>query len=805
MDLFDLIVKLILNKDDYEKGLDDAEDDAKKTGGGIGNALGTAGKVAGAALGAASSAVTALATQSVKAYGDFEQLEGGVETLFGAGGKSLEDFAKDAKVTAKDIENSGIDWDKYADTYWMQEGGLSSLFEEMQYNMDEIGTSAEELQDYLHFEYDLDIEDAKTAIEAYQNALTDENIQAKYESMMAAQESVMQNAADAYANAGMSANDYMQTVIGMAGALNKATGDTEKSADLADMAIRDMADNVNKMGTSMEMVQNAYTGFSRGNFTMLDNLALGFAGTKEGMEELLAQAEQISGIEYNIDSYADIVEAIHVVQDEMGITGTTAEEAMGTIQGSFSMLSAAWQNLVAGFGKEDVDLGGLIDNVVESATAVIDNLQPVIGRVLEGIGHFIESAAPVIAEKLPQILNDALPVLLNAGTTMIISLTEGFIQGLPTLVTSLMEVIQNIGNAIADALPTLIPMITEAVIGIAEALTNPEALTGIIGAGVSIITALIEGIIEAIPVLIEALPTIIENIMTAVQEGLPLIIQGIITLMTMIVEQLPVIVMTIIEVLPTIIEMIATTLISLIPMLIDAGIQLFLALAQAIPESIPQIIAKIPDIIMGIITALTDAIPDLIDAGIQLFVALVGNMPQIITTIVSEIPRIIVAIVKGFIESVPKIVDCGKKLMEGLAKGIVAGVTAPIKAIKDAGKKVVDNAKKFFGIHSPSKLFEEIGDFIDQGMAIGIEGNIDKVSQAMNAMEDAASFSDDPFADEWSTSTQLVGKASSTNSDNSQPVTAILEIDKVQLAKVVFDLNNAETQRIGVNLASGGY
>jgi phage-related protein len=804
MDLFELVAKLILDTDDYEKGLDDAKDDAGKAGGGIGAALGTAGKVAGVALTTATTAVSALATQSVKLYAESEQLEGGIETLFGAGGKSIEEYAETAKATAKDIENSGIDWDKYANTAWMENGGFQGLFDEIQYNMDELGTSAQELEEYLHFEYDLDVEDAKAAIEAYQNALTDESVTAKYESLMAAQEDVMNNAAKAYQTAGMSANDYMETVIGMAGALNKATGDTEESARLADMAIVDMADNVNKMGTSMEMVQNAYTGFSRGNYTMLDNLALGFAGTKEGMEQLLAQAESISGIEYDISSYADIVNAIHVVQTDMGIAGTTTEEAMKTISGSFGMVKASWENLVAGFGKEDADIGGLVGNFVQSAEYLLDNVEPVFSRVLEGIGAFVESIAPVLAEKLPEIVNEALPIILNAGATLILKLAEGVIQSLPTLTATIMQIITGIGNTIAEALPTLIPMIAEAVVGIVEAFSDPEALSGVLQAGVAIITGLIEGILAAIPVFIEALPTIIENLMNVIKENLPIIIEALISIVVMIAQQLPVIIMSIIEMLPTIIEMVVSTLISLIPVLIDGAIQLFLGIAQAIPQAIPEIIAKIPDIIMSIITALTDMIPELIDAGVQLFVALVGNMPQIILTIVSEMPQIISAIVKGFIDSVPKIAECGVKLMEGLAKGIIQGIVAPIKAIKEAGKKVVDNAKKAFGIHSPSKVFEELGDFIDQGFALGITDNLDAVSQAMNEMRDATAAPVDDFEDFWNTSTSTIQTGATAADKGGQMVTAILEVDKVQLGKVVFELNKSEMQRMGVNLAQGG-
>lgn len=242
---------------------------------GIGSALKGVGGTVAASLGAAMAGVGAVAKEAFSSFANYQQLTGGIETLFGAGGKSLEEFASEAKATKADIENSGINWDKYANTAWMQNGGLSGMFDEMKYNIEELGTSADELAEYLHFEYDLDMSDAVAAVKAYQDAVTDEDVIKKYSSLKEAQDLVMSNAANAWQTAGLNANEYMETVSSFAASLKQSTSSTIEAANAADMAVQDMADNSAKMGTSMEAIQNAYNGFAKQNYTMLDNLKLG--------------------------------------------------------------------------------------------------------------------------------------------------------------------------------------------------------------------------------------------------------------------------------------------------------------------------------------------------------------------------------------------------------------------------------------------------------------------------------------------------------------------------------------------------
>ena len=358
---------------------------------------------------------------------------------------------------------------------------------------------------------------------------------------------MMQYAEEAATSTGQSMNAFMETAIGSSAAMiSSLGGDQQRAAELTNQAMIDMADNANKLGTDMEMIQNAYTGFSRGNFTMLDNLALGFSGTREGMQELLAQAQEISGVEYNIDSYADIVEAIHVVQDEMGIAGTTMAEANGTIQGSIGQLTASWANLITGLADPSADLTSLIDNVVTNAGTALTNLIPVITNALGGMAQAIGTLAPVIADSLPGLVQQIVPPLLVAAADIVQSLVQGIIavlptlapvatdlvvdfamfivENLPALISASIGIILAVVQGITNALPDLIPAAVSAVLQICEALTNPDMIVQLVDAALRIIVALGEGLVMAIPVLIEQIPTILVNIIEAFAQLGPMLL-----------------------------------------------------------------------------------------------------------------------------------------------------------------------------------------------------------------------------------------------------------------------------------------
>lgn len=247
-------------------------------------------------------------------------------------------------------------------------------------------------------------------------------------------DTVMSYADNAYKTAGLSANQYMETVTGFSASLLQSLGgDTEKAAQTADMAMTDMADNANKMGTAMDSIQNAYQGFAKQNYTMLDNLKIGYGGTKEEMERLLADAQQLSGVKYDISSFSDIVEAIHVVQTEMGITGTTAQEASTTIEGSINAMKAAWTNLVTGIAQEDGDLEGLMSSFTESVATAGSNILPRVQTILENMGALIQEVVPQLTAEIPAMIEQVVPPLVEAGGKLLGGLALGLTQAAPQL------------------------------------------------------------------------------------------------------------------------------------------------------------------------------------------------------------------------------------------------------------------------------------------------------------------------------------------------------------------------------------
>lgn len=363
---------------------------------------------------------------------------------------------------------------------------------------------------------------------------------------------IEQNANRAFETAGLSANEYMETALTFAASLNnslmESEGNISRSADLTDQIIVDMADNVNKMGTSMESIQNAYRGFSRGNFTMLDNLALGFAGTKEGMQDLLNKAQEISGIEYNIDSFADIADAIHVVQENMGITGTTSKEASGTITGSVASIGAAWKNLVAGMANPDADLGVLIEQFVNTGVTALNNLMPTILNALSGLGSLVTQITPVLVQMIPNLVATLVPPLIDAAIQLVNALiqalpdilalivdqipvlfnliVETILSMLPMIIELGLQLILALSQGLIDSLPTLIPAIVDVMLTIVDKLTDPDTLVMLVDAALQLILSLAEGLIRALPKLIEKAPEIVLNLVKAIIMAAPKILEA---------------------------------------------------------------------------------------------------------------------------------------------------------------------------------------------------------------------------------------------------------------------------------------
>lgn len=443
MDVFDLFAKITLDSSEYEKGLKNAKSSASGlTGlfGKVGSAASTVGKgifnvatnvakVSVAATTAGATAISALTGLAINGYADYEQLVGGVETLY--------------------------------------------------------KTSADKVQQY---------------------------------------------AADAYKTAGLSANEYMNTATTFAAALvSSLGGDTEQAAELANTAIGDMSDNANKMGTDMESIQNAYNGFSKQNYTMLDNLKLGYGGTKQEMQRLLDDANKLNAAQgnytkYSIDSYADVVSAIHDVQNAMGITGTTSKEASTTIQGSVNATKSAWSNLVTGIADDNANFGQLISNFVDSATTAASNIIPRIEVALNGAAKLIESLVPPIMAELPSLIETVLPQLAQSAVNIVQTLVTGISANAEQLIDSAIQIITVLGNGIYQMLPTVAQSALQIVLTLVSKLN--ENLPQMLDTAGQMLIAFVDGVSEHLPDIMLAAASIVETLLTYFIEHLPDIVEG---------------------------------------------------------------------------------------------------------------------------------------------------------------------------------------------------------------------------------------------------------------------------------------
>lgn len=531
---------------------------------------------------------------------------------------------------------------------------------------------------------------------------------------------VQKYAANAYKTAGLSANDYMETVTSFSASLIQSVGgDTDKAAKIADRAITDMADNANKMGTSIDMIQNAYQGFAKQNYTMLDNLKLGYGGTKTEMERLIADASKMTGVQKELGvevkkgdmSFANIANAISVVQKKMGVMGTTSKEAADTISGSTNMMKSAWSNMLTGIADDNADFGALVKNLSDSILAVAKNLVPRIQQTITGIATLVSSLVkevlPQIVAEIPPILQETLPILIEA---------------IQTLLTSLL-----------DILPVVMPILTEAFMQIVTALTG--MLPQIISVGTQLIVQLIQGITQAIPQLVAMLPTIIKSTVDTLIQNLPAIIKAGIDLLIALINGIVQAIPQLINMLPQIIDTIVTVLMDNLPLIIDAGIQLTVALINGIIKSLPSLIAAVPKLIAGFVSTFIKNLPQILTLGVKVIASIVQGIGQTLGTLIAKAGDVVRSVINKFKELPQKIVDVGKNLVKGLWNGINDAKNWVIDKIKGFGDAILDGIKSFFGIKSPSKLFR---DQIGKNLALGVgEGFTDEMADVTKEMQSA--------------------------------------------------------------------
>ena len=501
-----------------------------------------------------------------------------------------------------------------------------------------------------------------------------------------AADAVIASADRAYQTAGMSANDYMSTVTSFSASLLQSLGgNTEEAAKVADMAIIDMADNANKMGTSMDMIQNAYQGFAKQNYTMLDNLKLGYGGTKTEMERLLADAEKLTGVKYDINNLNDVYQAIHAVQEEMGITGTTAKEAASTLEGSMASAKAAWDNFMNGSGDADQ----LADAFATAADNIVKNLAEIIPRFAETLpalgGAIIAQIPGLVAAIVPAVLSAGQSVLKQlqdavldfdfAGTAdKVVQMITGFIEGdgLGSLLDSLVTIFTGIVNGISSMLPSLLPALIELISYVVTSLL--DQLPAILDCALELILGLAQGILAALPVLIEALPEVISSIVEFLISAIPQIIDAGIELLMALVDALPVIIDALVDALPQIIKATVTALIAAAPQIAKAGIKLLGALIEAIPVIVVELAKAVPDIVAAIIDVLAELpgligevfaeiVTDLVEWGQQMLSnasTAMSNMLSQVNSIIQELPG---KIWTHLVNAVNKVIAWGQQML----------------------------------------------------------------------------------------------------------------------------------------------
>lgn len=680
-----------------------------------------------------------------------------------------------AAVTAAAGAITKSSLDAYA-SYEQNVGGIQKLF----------GNMGKSLEDYAEL--------TGNAVDAVAD---------KWAVLEQSQNMVLQNAAGAYKTAGMSANQYMEQVTGFSAALITSLGnDTVAAASYADMAMTDMSDNANTFGTDMESIQWAYQGFAKQNYTMLDNLKLGYGGTKEEMERLISDANKVKAAngemaDLSIDSFADVVEAIHIMQGEMQISGTTAREAATTIEGSVNMMKASWQNWLTGLGDSDADMSQLTNQLVDSFETAASNVIPrvgvIVGTLIGEIPGLVAQVGPALVDGMGQIgeqasnaLRDSLSGngaalgvfdgIMNAvdlvsqrvnGFKSLFSMGDNPIESfalagqyalnlldkdlgnlasaaeeaIPKMAEAAAGMVESLGQGIADSMPTVMEKGLEMLEGLTGSLR--EGAGTLVDSGMELIENLAQGLADSMPTLIEHVPEIVSNIAGIINDNAPKLLETGFNVIVTLVGGL-------INAIPTIVEN--------IPQIISAIVDAFMAFGWA---SLGKgAIDGLVNGVNGMVGAAGEAGASVSNGVVNAIRSLPGNLANLAKSAMynfsSTISGMIGAArsaalqvasgVESAILTLPsKMASIGSNIISGLVNGITSNAARVASAITGAVGGVIEAAKNMLGIHSPSRVFRDMFGYVMEGAALGIDDNADlpvrSMKSATDAVADAARFS----------------------------------------------------------------
>lgn len=520
-------------------------------------------------------------------------------------------------------------------------------------------------------------------------------------------DAVIKNAEQAYKTAGMSANQYMETVTGFSASLLQGlSGDTEKAASVADMAMTDMSDNANKMGTSMESIQNAYQGFAKQNYTMLDNLKLGYGGTKTEMERLLADAQKLTGIEYNIDNLADVYSAIHVIQGELGITGTTAKEAATTLTGSMASMKAAFSDVLANLSTGR-DIGPSLNALGETIfTFVQNNLLPMIGNIFAALPETLSSLLSMAIRGLNLIADNA-DSILQMGIDLVTGIGSAIITALPYLAEAAVNIVTSLGTAIIST--DWVQLGTDTINSLRDSLDL--AASEILGTDGNLVQSVIDAIGSKLPDLLENGGVMVNQLVDGIFEALPSLVDSALDLCVSFINML----------------------VSNLPNILSTGKSILLNIVDGIRQSFPSIIASAGDAVISLISGLVSHLPDILAMGFDLIVSLIsgiGNAAPDIIAAAGQVANKLLDTIKN-----TDWLQLGKDIINGLINGIGAMGGALWSAAKSIAASALSAIKSALGIASPSKVMrDQVGKWIPSGVAVGIETNTKPLTDALHDM-----------------------------------------------------------------------